>query len=130
MNEHRPESEPTIRGATRLTSWAMLLSHWTSFARNSVALPNTSEGNAWKASIAPCIGLQAHVFALASLGELPAEERPVGLDRASVGIREHEAVLDEAWAGEPMPGSIADLIIDARDALKRARAAHAPQDGD
>lgn len=120
--ENKPKPEQSDAEAIRLTSWSLLLSHWTSMARVSVALPETSAGKAWKASVAPCIGLQAHVFALAELDRLEADERCVGLDRAAVGIDHHERSLREAWSPEAMPEGVAELIEDARGALGAARA--------
>ena len=125
MTNHREEPKQTVGELTRLTSWAMLLSHWTSFARHSVALPENEEGKALRESVVPLIGLQAHVFALAELGELPEDERALGLDRASVGIDGHERTLREAWEGSAMPEGITDLLIDARTALRVAGAGQA-----
>ncbi len=127
MPEYQPDSKQSVGDLTRLTSWAMLLSHWTSFARNSVALPENPEGNAWRASVPALIGLQAHVFALAELDGLPADERSVGLDRAGVGIKAHDATLRAAWSSQTMPEGVADLLIDAHSALRIAREAAADQ---
>ncbi|GAB4547827.1 MAG: hypothetical protein Tsb0013_07960 [Phycisphaerales bacterium] len=126
MHEDRPQPEQTVGELTRLTSWALLLSHWTSWARHSVALPENPEGQAWRASVAPVIGLQAHVFALAELDRLPEDERALGLDRASAGIDAHERALRDAWAGRAMPEGVADLLIDARTALRAAEATQEP----
>ncbi|MEM1424183.1 MAG: hypothetical protein AAGH64_09290 [Planctomycetota bacterium] len=125
MHEHREQPKQSVGELTRLASWAMLLSHWTSFARHSVALPENEEGKAWRSSVPALIGLQAHVFALAELGGLAGDERALGLDRASVGIGGHERALREAWDGRAMPEGITDLIIDARSALRAAELAQA-----
>ena len=126
MSDTPPEPDQNISELTRLTSWGMLLTHWTSLARNSVALPQDQQGNAWRASVPALIGLQAHVFALAEIDGLPEDERAVGLDRASVGIGAHETTLLEAWSGQETPEGVTDLIIDARSALRAAREAQAP----
>ncbi|TVQ64331.1 MAG: hypothetical protein EA379_01830, partial [Phycisphaerales bacterium] len=90
-------------------------------AQASLALPGDANGDRWRRSVAPIVGLQAVVFALADTDELPDDERALGLDRADVLIRAHAADLHEAWRAEPMPPLVAELIDDARAALAAQR---------
>jgi hypothetical protein len=105
------------------TSWTALLAFWTEFARTAVALPETREGDAWRASVAPAIGLHAIASALGELDRLAREEHAVAMDRAEVGIKEHARTLHAAWAHEPLPEALAELITDARTALEAAASA-------
>lgn len=104
-------------------TWASLLAHWTEFARSALALPKEGEGGRLRTAVPDIIGLQAVTFALGDLERLPAEERPVALDRAALLIRRHAGVLHEIWRGEPMPGELITLIEDARRALDAAKGA-------
>ncbi len=101
-------------------TWATLLAGWTEFARSAVALPDDADGARWKDSIAPAIALHAASMALPELIRLDPEERPLAMDRSEMLIREQSGVLNQAWRGEPMPESLADLIADARLAWERA----------
>jgi hypothetical protein len=103
-------------------TWTALLGKWIEFAKASVALPRDGEGGQWRASVASVINLQAVTFALAEIGELPAEDRPVALDRAEVLVNDNRAALTAAW-GEGMPASLREAIDDARAALDMAREA-------
>lgn len=130
--DHSPnqyhQHKGVLRGASpfsdgvRCTSWAMLLSQWTSFAKASVAFPQTSEGDAWRTSVAPAIGLQAIACSLADLERLDPELHALAIDTASVGIQSHTDELEAAWSGSRMPATLAELIGDARLALRAARA--------
>jgi len=111
--------ERTHDGASTAT-WATLLAGWTEFARSAVALPDDAEGSRWKDSIAPAIALHATSMALPELIKLDPEERPLAMDRAEMLIREQSAALNTTWRGEPMPGSLTDLIADARLAWERS----------
>jgi hypothetical protein len=102
-----------------VNTWAMLLARWTQFAQASVALPRTAEGSRWRAAVGPIVGLQAVVFALGELEGLPADERALGRDRAGVLIRQYAGALEGLWSSEPMPGEVAALIADAREAARR-----------
>jgi hypothetical protein len=102
-------------------TWAVLLGRWTDFARAAVALPRDADGNRWRASVAPVIGLQAVTFALGDLDRLEPSERALGLDRAEMLIRRHARELHEHWRGLPMHEELTRLIGDARAALASAR---------
>ncbi len=97
-----------------------MLGRWIEFAKASVGLAGEGAGALWRESVVSVITLQAVTFALATLDELVAEERALGVDRAEVLIREHVGQLDEIWRGEPMPGSLLELIGDARRGLEVA----------
>lgn len=105
---------------TENSTWAALLAGWVAYAQSAVALPDTEEGQRWKASVAPTIGLHAHAMALGEIEKLDPQERPLAMDKAELGIKELAAELNEAWHGEPMPESILELIEDARDAWEVA----------
>jgi hypothetical protein len=102
-------------------TWAALLARWTQFARASVAFPKDAEGDRWRASVAPVIGLQATTFALAEMDELPPDERALGLDRAGLLVRTHATDLHAQWRGEPMPDALREVVDDAQHALTLAR---------
>jgi hypothetical protein len=104
-------------------TWAGLLAQWTEFARATGSLRG-GEGERWRSSAAPIIGLQAVTFALADLGRVgPGDERALALDRAEITIRTQSAALHEIWRGEAMSEELAALIGDARAALEMARGA-------
>lgn len=103
-----------------VVTWAVLLSRWTDFAQAAVAVPADEDGERWRRSVAPIVGLQAVTMALGELGRLPAGERGVGADRAAVLVRQHASELHSAWGREPLPGKVAELIEDARQALETA----------
>lgn len=98
------------------TSWAALLAGWVHYAQRAVALPNTEEGQRWKDSVAPTIALHAHAMALGEIEKLDPEERPLAMDRAELGIKEHASALNEIWRAESMPEAIIELIEDAKHA--------------
>jgi hypothetical protein len=102
-------------------TWAALLARWTEFARASVAFPKDAEGDRWRASVAPVIGLQATTFALAEVDELTLDERAFGLDRAGLLVRTHATDLHAVWRGEPMPDALREVVDDAQRALTLAR---------
>ena len=104
-------------------SWSVLLARWTEFAQASVALPEDAEGGRWKQAVAPVIGLQAIAFALADLGRVRPDDRPLALERAEAGLRAHAVELHRVWTGEPLPESVAEVIADARAALRLAASA-------
>jgi hypothetical protein len=110
MTELRPES----------LTWTGLLGRWVEFAQTAVALPDEGEGAQWRASVPAIIQLQAVTFALAELGELAADERALGRDRATLLIRASAEELDAHWRGEPMPQGLLELRADARTALTAA----------
>jgi hypothetical protein len=102
------------------TTWAALLAGWVHYAQRAVALPDTEEGQRWKDSVAPTIALHAHAMALGEIEKVDPEERPLAMDRAEIGIKEHAASLNEIWRSEPMPEAIDELIEDARNAWELA----------
>lgn len=101
-------------------SWTTLLAGWTEFARSAVALPDSPDSDRWRASVAPAIALHATAMALGELTRLDPEERPLAMDRSELTIREQAARLNETWRAEPMPGSLTELIDDARLAWETA----------
>lgn len=105
----------------RVISWAGLLAKWTEFAQSAVALPATGDGARLRASVPSIIGLQAITHALAELDTLPPDEYSLGQDRAEVVIRRHVEEIHKAWAGEPLPEALGELIGDARLALRATR---------
>jgi hypothetical protein len=116
----RPMNSPEPLPVTAMT-WAALLARWTEFARASVAFPKDETGDRWRASVAPVIGLQSVAFALGEVDALGAEERALGLDRASVLVRTHAGDLHSVWRGEAMPDALREVVDDAQRALTLAR---------
>ncbi|MBL0920558.1 MAG: hypothetical protein IBJ10_00335 [Phycisphaerales bacterium] len=104
-------------------TWAALLARWVDFARASVGLPATEEGDRWRQSVAPIVSLQAVTFALSEIGELTRVEAALGLARADVLIEGARSDLARIWAGEPTHPELAALVADADAALRGARAA-------
>lgn len=101
-------------------SWSTLLAGWVQFAQRAVALPKTQEGQRWRDSVAPTIGLHALAMALGEIEKVDPEERPLAMDTSELGIKEHVAKLNEIWRSEPMPESIIELIEDAKEAWEVA----------
>lgn len=101
-------------------SWATLLSGWIHFAQSAVALPKGEEGQRWRDSVAPTIGLHALAMALGEIDKVDPNERSLAMDRSEISIKEHTGSLNKTWRGEPMPESITGLIEDARDAWEVA----------
>lgn len=100
--------------------WTTLLAHWTQFAKAASILPPGSEGDRWRASVAPALGLHALAMALAELHRLAPADRPLALDLAQVGIDRHATALARAWSGVDLPPRLAELIADANAALASA----------
>jgi hypothetical protein len=101
---------------TDSTTWASLLAGWVQFAQGAVALPDDAEGDRWRACVAPSIGLHAIAMALAELHKIDPAERPLAMDKAELGIKQHAGEVNAAWAAEPMPESLMELIEDAKSA--------------
>ena len=101
---------------TDTTTWASLLAGWVQFAQSAVALPKDQEGDRWRDSIAPAIGLHALSMALPELYKIEPSERPLAMDKAEMGIKEHATAINTAWAAEPMPDSLIELMEDAKGA--------------
>jgi hypothetical protein len=124
MNQDGDQRDPEVGGgrslAVRELAWAALLGRWIEFAKASVALPADGDGPAWKRSTAPFIELQAIVWALRELAELPVADRPAARDRAEVQVRRASAALDAIWRGVPMPSTILELLDDATIGLREA----------
>ncbi len=101
-------------------SWSTLLAGWVSFAQRALALPKDEQGQRWRDSVAPTIGLHALAMALGEIDKVDPEERPLAMDKSEIGIKAHVAELNEIWRGEPMPESIIELIEDAKAAWELA----------
>ena len=89
------------------------------FARSALALPRDATGDALRQSVPDIIMLQAVTCALRDLGDLPADERALGLDRAELLIDKHAEALTRLWGAgaDPVPPQLADLVDDARTCL-------------
>lgn len=98
-------------------TWTGLLAQWVQFAQASLALPDTVEGPRWRASVPEVINLQAVTFALADLDRLPADERPLALDKAQMLIEQSESQLQAIWPVQESRASLREIIADARLAL-------------
>jgi len=101
-------------------SWSTLLAGWISFAQSAVALPNDEQGQRWRDSVAPTIGLHALAMALSEIDKVDPEERPLAMDKSEIAIKAHLSELNAIWRGESMPESIIELIEDAKDAWEIA----------
>lgn len=101
-------------------SWATLLSGWIQFAQQAVALPNTEEGQRWKDSVAPTIGLHALTMALGEIEKVDPEERPLAMDRSEIEIKAYVTELNAIWRSEPMPETVIELVEDAKEAWEVA----------
>jgi hypothetical protein len=108
-------------GESAQLTWSLLLAHFTSLARASMALPRDAAGDRWRAAVPPMVGLQAVTFALGDLDRLSdAAERPLALDKADMLIQRHAGELAALWDGQPLNRELALLIDDARRALAAA----------
>ena len=90
------------------------------YAQSAVALPSDELGQRWKDSVAPTIGLHALAMALGEIEKLDPEERPLAMDKAELGIKDHASSLNDIWGAEPMPEAILELIEDAKEAWEVA----------
>ena len=102
-------------------TWSALLGQWVDFARAAVALPTEGEGGRWRTVVPDVIQLQGVWFALERWETLAAEQRPLALDRAEVLVQRHTRQIRRAFAGEPLPASLTELMADARAAVARRR---------
>ena len=109
-----------IQSSADSISWSTLLAGWIQFAQTAVALPKTEEGQRWKDSVAPTIGLHALAMALGEIDKVDPDERPLAVDKAEIGIKAHVGELNTIWRSEPMPEAIIDLIEDAKQAWEIA----------
>jgi hypothetical protein len=97
------------------TTWALLLAKWVELAKASVAIPEGEpDRSPWKHSVEHVISLQATTCALGEAASLDLEERALAADRASVAITKAARALSDAWAGQPMPESLLEMLADAR----------------
>lgn len=103
-----------------LVTWAALLARWVDFARSSLALPATLEGQRLRQSVPDIIMLQAVWMSLGEVDQLEPAERALGLDRAGVLIQKHSQALRARWAGESLPDAIRELMTDASQRLQEA----------
>lgn len=106
-------------------TWAALLARWMEFARSSVALPPTTEGDRWRRAVAPIITLQAVTFALSEVPGLPPAEASMGIARADVLIENARRELLALWSvGEvsELHPELGAVLSDAGEALSAARA--------
>lgn len=101
-------------------SWSTLLAGWTQVAQSAVALPKDEQGDRWRASIAPAIALHAIAMALEDLHRLDASERSLAMDKSELSIKTHASDLNQTWGAEPMPGSLLELVDDAKAAWEDA----------
>lgn len=104
----------------RLT-WPVLLGRWVTFAKSAVALPTDASGQRLRDAVPDIINLQAVWFSLEHLDDLDADQRSLGLDKAQLLIDKHAGALRSAWADEPMPAELVELIADAKTALQKQR---------
>lgn len=108
--------------ASGRVTWPILLAKWTEFAQAAVSLPDDeADTPRWRESVTPIIGLQAVTMALSELPLLPRGRWDAARDMAEVLVQRHSAELSKAWAGEPMPENLLDLLADARAAAQAAR---------
>lgn len=119
-NPPLPSSAGPEGGSPR-AAWAMLLAHWTEFARSALALPEGGEAGLWKASVAPIIGLQALSLAAAEIHLLDPQDRALAMDMGELLVRRHAAELNAIWSGVEMPEKLVALIADARRAVVQAQ---------
>ncbi len=110
-------SDPTLPDLT----WPALLARWTTLAKASASLPATKAGDRWWAAVPAIIGLQAVTMALRDLGDLPDDERALGLTKADILIKQYATQINALWRGEDLGEELPLLISDARAALDEAR---------
>lgn len=101
-------------------TWAALLAGWVRYAQSAVALPKDEQGQRWRDSVTPTIGLHALAMALGEIDKVDPDERPLAMDKSELGIKDHAGVLNEIWRSEQMPDSIIELIEDAKSAWESA----------
>ena len=109
-----------IEPGDRQLTWTILLARWTQFAKSSLKLPKTAEGDRWRAAVAPIISLQAVTNAMAELDELEFDERALAFDKSQVIVRSRAEELNTLWAGEELPEAIIEMIGDAKLAIECA----------
>ena len=122
MSNNESESGNQPLDTTGLT-WAALLGQWVEFARSSVGLPDTQDGQRMRDSVGDVIMLQAVWFALQQLDGLAVDEVQLGLDRAELLIDKHGDAIHSRWDAADRPAMLDELIVDARTMLATSRAA-------
>ncbi|MBI1369102.1 MAG: hypothetical protein GC162_10665 [Planctomycetes bacterium] len=110
------------KDAMQKLTWAGLLGRWVEFAQSALALPDDAAGRTWREAVPEIIGLQALTMALSEAGELPADERALGIDRARVLIDRHTDRLTKLFAPGPLPAMLGEMIADACAAVRVAEA--------
>lgn len=116
----RPTPPDDDLGVPEVAGWTMLLAEGLELARASTALPRTAEGDAWRRSVAPLVECEAVRLALADLGRLATEERPLARDLAAVTLRRAAKALDDAWRGREMPEELLAALESADRAVARS----------
>lgn len=117
------DASPTNRSLNpQALTWTALLGQWVEFARSAMALPDSEEGDAMRASVVDIITLQAVWFSLRDLDKLERDEQLLGLDRAEVLIEKHESAIRNRWA-ENIPEKLEEMIQDARNQLNDSSSA-------
>lgn len=109
------------QSSERALTWAMLLAKWTEFARAARALPDEGEDGRLKRAVPAIITLHAIACALREVDLLAPADRAAALDVGEVQVRGAVAQLHEHWRGEELHPRVAELIDDARGALRDAR---------
>ena len=77
------------------------------FAKSALALPQDATGDALRQSVPDIIMLQAVTCALRDLGDLSADERALGLDRAELLIEKHAEALARRWGAGAAAADVA-----------------------
>ncbi len=110
-----------LNSPDRQLTWTILLAKWTQFAKSSLKLPKTAEGDRWRTAVAPIISLQAVTSAMAELDELEFDERALAFDKSEIIVRSRAEELKTLWAGEELPEAIVEIIDDTKLAIECAR---------
>jgi hypothetical protein len=102
-------------------TWEGVLAGAVALAKAAVALPSEGEGGRWKAAVPSVIALHAIIEALKQTPILSDAELRVAQDRSAVMIREHAGAIHDLWRGVELPGSLRELVEEARAALEATR---------
>jgi hypothetical protein len=101
-------------------TWAALLGRWVELSQGALALPDDARGRAWKAAVPDIVALQAVAMALGEAGQLDAEQRALGLDRARLLVEKHAGHLTALFTPAALHPMLAELIADAEAAIAQA----------
>ena len=115
------EATPNPQSPERQLTWTILLAKWTQIAKSSLNLPQTAEGDRWRAAVPAIINLQAASEAFWDMDDLHGEERAVAFDKGSVLIRTAAAELNTIWKGEQLPEAAEEIVAEALSAIAIAR---------